>query len=273
MIAPPIEDTAGGYSGFNLELPNFSGPFDLLLSLVTKHQLDITEISLARVTDEFINYLKEFPSLTSASEFLVVAATLLEIKTRSLLPDTEDEEADREYIAARDLLFARLLQYRAYQEVALVLAERFQQFQGFFPRVVPLEEHFRELLPKFEDSVDSQALAVLAYYAINRVDPVVEVSHLHFPRVPVRTQIEVLLAKLQARRGSGVNVITFQDLVDDTDDIAVRVARFLGILEMYRSRIIDLQQSRSLGEISVSLTEEGASGAVDTVAVDDYEGD
>src|SRR5690625_520242 len=157
----PANEAGGVAEGFAVNLENFSGPFDLLLSLIAKHQLDITEIALAQVTDEFIAHLAgqaEF-DLGQASEFLVVAATLLDLKAARLLPrGAVDDEEDLELLEARDLLFARLLQYRAYKEVAGDLERRWALGTRSFPRSVPLEPHFAALLPELVIRVGPQRL-------------------------------------------------------------------------------------------------------------------
>src|SRR5882757_2427530 len=138
--------------GFEVHLDVFEGPFDLLLALISKHKLDITEIALSSVTDEFIAHIRAMSDawdLDQASYFLVVAATLLDLKAARLLPSGEvDDEEDLALLDARDLLFARLLQYRAYKQVAAVFAERIAAEGRRYPRAVSLEEPFAQLLPE-----------------------------------------------------------------------------------------------------------------------------
>src|SRR5690625_6075119 len=144
---------------FEVNLEVFSGPFDLLLSLISKHRLDITEVALAQVTDEFISFVadRDWP-LEESSEFLVIAATLLDLKAARLLPAGEIEDPeDLARLEARDLLFARLLQYRAFREVADQFHEQFENLRGWYPRGVALEPWVAKLLPELVWSVELEA--------------------------------------------------------------------------------------------------------------------
>ena len=182
----------------------FEGPFDLLLGLISKHKLDITEVALSQVTDEFIAYIRaraEAWDLDQASYFLVVAATLLDLKAARLLPagEVEDEE-DLALLEARDLLFARLLQYRAYKEVAAVFAGRMAVQGRRFPRRVPMEPQFAELLPEVAARPrpgrvrrDRRADARPAPGA-GRPDR----AHAHAPRTSVREQVGIIAGRLRA---------------------------------------------------------------------------
>ena len=247
----PDEATPGGRSAFAVTLENFSGPFDLLLSLIAKHKLDITEVALAQVTDEFIAHLagQEEWDLGQASEFLVVAATLLDLKAARLLPRgaVEDEE-DLELLEARDLLFARLLQYRAYKQVADELAERWATGVRSFPRSVALEPHFAALLPELVLRVGPERLAELAAaaFAPKPGPPQVDLDHLHAPVVSVREQAAVLVDRPRRLRAA-----TFRALTDDAESTAVVVSRFLALLELFREGVVGFDQARPLGELTV----------------------
>nr|WP_226924676.1 ScpA family protein [Georgenia satyanarayanai] len=251
-----------------MTLENFSGPFDLLLSLIAKHKLDITEVALAKVTDEFIAHLAGQAEwdLGQASEFLVVAATLLDLKAARLLPrgSVEDEE-DLELLEARDLLFARLLQYRAYKEVAADLERRWAAGTRSFPRSVSLEPHFAALLPELVIRVGPERLAQLAAaaFAPRPGPPQVDLGHLHAPVVPVREQAALIVDRLRRQRST-----TFRALTADADSTAVVVSRFLALLELFREGAITFDQAQPLGELTVrwSGTEEG-----DVVVADDYD--
>ncbi|MBD8061314.1 segregation and condensation protein A [Oceanitalea stevensii] len=261
--AAPQDRTA-----FAVTLENFSGPFDLLLSLIAKHKLDITEVALARVTDEFIAHLAGQAEwdLGQASEFLVVAATLLDLKAARLLPrgDVEDEE-DLELLEARDLLFARLLQYRAYKEVAADLERRWAVGTRSFPRSVSLEPHFAALLPELVIRVGPERLAQLAAaaFAPRPGPPQVDLGHLHAPVVPVREQAALIVDRLRRHRTT-----TFRALTADAESTAVVVSRFLALLELFREGAITFDQAQPLGELTVrwSGSEEG-----DVVVADDYD--
>lgn len=244
-----------GTQAFEVHLTNFSGPFDLLLGLIAKHKLDITEVALAQVTDEFIGYLRAAEKewdLGQASEFLVIAATLLDLKAARLLPsaDVEDQE-DIELLEARDLLFARLMQYRAYKLVAADLAERFSTEGRRFPRLVTLEPHLAALLPELVWQIGPAELAALAAKAEmpRAAAPGVDISHLHAPAVSVREQAAVLVDRL--RHGTAMS---FRALTADADATIVVVARFLALLELFREGAVAFDQVTPLGELTVRWT-------------------
>lgn len=249
-----LESTDGApRAGFSVHLANFEGPFDLLLSLISKHEMQITDVALAQVTDEFIATVMGAGTdwdLNGASEFLVVAATLLDLKAARLLPqgDVEDVE-DIEALEARDLLFARLLQYRAFKLVAAALEERFAAPRRI-PRNVQLEPQFAALLPELVWAVDADGLARLAAHALApRAEPHVSLAHLHNAKVSVREQAALITSMLQ-REG----VMTFRAIVSDTREIAVVVARFLALLELFRESVIAFDQVRSLSDLTVRWT-------------------
>ncbi|MEZ0448404.1 segregation and condensation protein A [Cellulomonas sp. ICMP 17802] len=249
-----------GTQAFEVHLTNFSGPFDLLLGLIAKHKLDITEVALAQVTDEFIAHIRTAEKqwdLGQASEFLVIAATLLDLKAARLLPSADVEDAeDLELLEARDLLFARLLQYRAYKLVAADLAERFATEGRRFPRLVTLEPHLAALLPELIWQIGPEQLAALAAKAEQpkAAPPGVDISHLHAPAVSVREQAAVLVDRL--RHGGSMS---FRALTADADATIVVVARFLALLELFREGAVAFDQVTPLGELTVRWTgaEEG----------------
>jgi segregation and condensation protein A len=242
--------------GFSVSLSNFSGPFDLLLSLISKHELDITEVSLSRVTDEFISYLRGVESereLDQASEFLVVAATLLDLKVAGLLPQGELVDAeDVALLEARDLLFARLLQYRAFKEAAQWFSTGLDAESTRHFRSVRLEEKYRRQTPELVWTLsvdDFAALAALAFAP--RELPTVGLDHLHAPLVSIREQAAHVVALL--RRGEPM---TFRQLIAGADQLGVIVARFLAVLELYRSGSIGYDQIEPLGELTLHWTAE-----------------
>lgn len=250
---PPTADDGD----FHVSLPVFSGPFDLLLSLISRHRLDITEVALAQVTDEFISYIAKDWDLGKASEFLVVAATLLDLKAARLLPrgDVESEE-DLELLEARDLLFARLLQYRAFKDVAAHFDETMSRTGRMTPRQAGLEPHLASLLPELVISVTPEQLARVAARALTPKEPeTIGLTHLHAPAVSVREQAVIVVDRL---RGAGS--ASFRDLVRDADSTLVVVARFLALLELFRDRQVVFDQPEALGEFDVRWTgtEEGA---------------
>lgn len=243
---------------FSVRLDNFDGPFDLLLSLISKHKLDITEVALAKVTDEFISYLKALEDsdagweLGQASEFLVVAATLLDLKAARLLPVGEVEnQEDLEYLEARDLLFARLLQYRAYKELAGIFGAELRSQQRRAPRRVTLEPQFASLLPDLVWSIGPQELARIAAGVFSRpkAPTEVDISHLHAPAVSVREQAAIITNRL--RRSGAMN---FRNLVADAEGTHIVVGRFLALLELYREGAVAFDQVSPLGDLTIRWT-------------------
>lgn len=269
MQPPDAAEARPASSGrFEVTLENFSGPFDLLLSLIAKHQLDVTEVALAVVTDEFIAYIRgqQDWDLSQASEFLVIAATLLDLKAARLLPGERSEELeDLELLEARDLLFARLLQYRAFKEVAAHLAAEWERHGRAHPRSVSLEPRFAALLPELVMTIGPEDLARLAAGALNRKpEPEgVDISHLHAPVVSVRDQAAVLVDRL--RRG---HAATFRALTSDAGSLNVVVARFLALLELYREGVVAFDQARALGELTIRWT---GSTTGDVEVADEYD--
>ena len=257
---PALDDAASAPAGFQVHLDVFEGPFDLLLALISKHKLDITEIALSSVTDEFIGYIRALAGgwdLDQASYFLVVAATLLDLKAARLLPSGEvDDEEDLALLEARDLLFARLLQYRAYKEVAGVLASTLAAEGHRFPRRVPMEPRFAELLPEVLIGIGAQEFAAMAARVLApRRPPSVSTAHLHVPRTSVREQAEILLARLRSVRRA-----TFRQLIADSGGTYEVVARFLAVLELYREGRVSLDQVAPLGDLYLSWIDQGEPG-------------
>jgi segregation and condensation protein A len=265
---PAPED--GASVGFQVTLVNFSGPFDLLLQLISKHKLDVTEVALHKVTDEFIAYIRAAGDdwdLDEASEFLVVAATLLDLKAARLLPAAvvEDEE-DLALLEARDLLFARLLQYKAFKEAAAHLARLAETGAKRWPRSVTLEPRFAEALPDLVLGIGPTRLAQLAAKALTpKRPPVVSIDHVHLVRVSVREHAAVLRDKLIQ-----VRVATFRVLCADCGSTLEVVARFLALLELYREGLVSFEQVEALGELTVRWS--GPDDPAVELTVDEYAG-
>jgi len=254
--------------GFHVRLENFEGPFDLLLTLISRRQLDVTEVSLSTVTDEFLSYLTAAGEwdLGQATEFLVVASTLLDLKAARLLPaaDVEDDE-DLALLEARDLLFARLLQYRAYKLAAAYLAELERAQSRRHGRSAELEPRFAELMPDIMIGVTPERFAVLAAAAMTpKPPPVLMTDHVHAPRVSVREHMLAMRERLR-RQGAA----TFRSLVADCQNTLEVVARFLGLLELYREGSVAFDQAAALAELRVrwisTVRDDTAESSDDTV--------
>jgi segregation and condensation protein A len=266
---------SGKKPGFEVRLANFTGPFDLLLGLISKHQLDITEVALATVTDEFIKYIKglqqlgEDWALDEASEFLVIAATLLDLKAARLLPagEVEDDE-DIALLEARDLLFARLLQYRAFKHVAGLFGATLELEGRRYPRQVALEGHFAALLPELVWKHSPQEFAALAEAALKPREAApteVGLAHLHGTPVSVREQAELIGLRLRLGKA-----LTFRALIADAESTLVVVARFLALLEMFRDKAVAFDQLLPLGELSVHWTADDADWSSENLS-EEYE--
>ncbi|MCK1799057.1 segregation/condensation protein A [Streptomyces sp. XM4193] len=256
--APPDAEAAADDGRFKVVLENFEGPFDLLLQLIAKHKMDVTEVALSRVTDEFMAHLRAMGpdwDLDQTTEFLVVAATLLDLKAARLLPAAEiEDEADLALLEARDLLFARLLQYRAYKEIVEILSERMAAEARRHPRTVGLEPHHAELLPEVVIRLGPEGFAALAVKAMQpRPRPEVYVDHIHAPLVSVREQAELMVERLRAG-----GELSFAELTEDVEDTLTVVARFLALLELYRERAVALDQPEALGALMVRWSGEGS---------------
>ncbi|MBH0024449.1 segregation/condensation protein A [Salinibacterium sp. NSLL150] len=257
-----VDETEASAPGFSVSLNNFNGPFDLLLSLITKHELDITEVSLSRITDEFIAYLRDFESengsddideLDQASEFLVVAATLLDLKVAGLLPQGELVDAeDVALLEARDLLFARLLQYRAFKQASDWFGSHFEAEATRTVRSVRLEEKYRTQTPELVWTLSLDDFAALATLAFTpREIPSVGLDHLHAPLISIREQAAHVVALLRAGEPK-----TFRQLIAGAELKGVVVARFLAVLELYRGGNVAFEQIEPLGELTVRWTAE-----------------
>ncbi|SCG77335.1 segregation and condensation protein A [Micromonospora humi] len=261
-----VEET----SGFTVRLDNFTGPFDLLLQLISKHKLDVTEVALHKVTDEFIAYLRAMGDqwdLDETSEFLLVAATLLDLKAARLLPSAEvEDEEDLALLEARDLLFARLLQYKAYKEAAAHIAELEAVGGRRYPRAVTLEPRYAEALPDLVLGIGPQRLLKLAVRAMSpKPVPEVSIAHVHMVRVSVREHAGIIADRLR-RAG----VATFSLLCADCEMTLEVVARFLALLELYRQGLVAFVQEQALEELTVRWT--GPADGDAELTVDEYAG-
>ena len=269
---PPISGATtvsgeGRVAGFSVHLENFDGPFDLLLQLISRHRMDITDVAIATVTDEFISYIRELEKtadgwkLDHATEFVVVAATLLDLKAARLLPSGEiDDEEDLALLEARDLLFARLLQYRAFKEIASILTDRITAQEKTFARSVSLDPIFAALLPEVLIGVTPERFAAIANRVLTpKTAPTLSVDHLHLPLVSVAAEALVVVSALRRH-----TTMTFRGLVSDAANTLVVVARFLALLELYKEGSVRFEQIMALGELQITWT--GATEGLVTVS-------
>jgi segregation and condensation protein A len=276
MVPEGLANEELSTSKFKVKLANFEGPFDLLLQLISQHQLDVTEVALHRVTDDFIAYTRALGTewnLDETTEFLVIAATLLDLKAARLLPSAEVEnEDDLALLEARDLLFARILQYRAYKQVAALFGELEQGALRRYPRSVALEERFVGLLPEVMLGVTPEKFAEIAVAVFKpKPPPTVSIAHIHMGRVSVREHAAMLRVML-AERGEA----TFSELVEDCEHTVEIVARFLALLELYREASVSFEQTEALAELHVrwsggSKEEASAAAELDRTAGDEEE--
>ena len=251
------EDVNASSGGFSVHLSNFDGPFDLLLQLISRHKMDVTEVALSIVTDEFISFIRALEAsgegwdLDQATEFLVVAATLLDLKAARLLPSGEvEDEEDLALLEARDLLFARLLQYRAFKDIAATFSERIAAADKSFPRVVALDPALASLLPEVLIGVGAQRFAAIAERVLTpKVSPVVAVEHLHMALVSVAEESKRVVDALRQATS-----MSFRNLISDADSTLVVVARFLALLDLYRQGVLRFDQVVALGELQIRWT-------------------
>jgi segregation and condensation protein A len=260
-VSQPVEGELASASeskpGFSVHLSNFDGPFDLLLQLISRHKMDVTEVALGVVTDDFIAYIRALEGsedgwdLDQTTEFLVVAATLLDLKAARLLPSGEvDDEEDLALLEARDLLFARLLQYRAFKAIAAIFHDRIEREEKSFARVVALEAHFSALLPEVLIGVGPERFAAIAQRVLSpKIAPTVGIEHIHRPLVSVAEEALKIVDELR-RAGK----CTFRHLISDASSTLVVVARFLALLELYREGVVRFEQVVALGELAVTWT-------------------
>lgn len=255
LASPAQSISEGRVAGFSVHLENFDGPFDLLLQLISRHRMDITDVAIATVTDEFISYIRELEKteagwkLDHASEFVVVAATLLDLKAARLLPSGQiDDEEDLALLEARDLLFARLLQYRAFKEIASILSDRIIEQEKTFARSVSLDPVFAALLPEVLIGVTPERFAAIANRVLTpKTAPKLSVEHLHLPLVSVAAEALGVVSALRRHK-----TMSFRALVSDAANTLVVVARFLALLELFKEGSVRFEQVVALGELQIT---------------------
>lgn len=238
-------------STYQVSLSSFEGPFDLLLHLIARHRVDVHAIPIGEITDEYLAVLRvaDTVDLEVATEFLVVAATLVELKAARLLPDTDDPDLDELALETRDLLYARLLEYRTFKRAAAWLDERIEAGVGSWPRLAALEERFARLRPEVTVPVDAPGLAALAARAFaNAPPPEPDLSHVQPVRMTVREAAGLVLDGLRRAGGSA----TFGQLTVRFRTRVEVVVVFLALLELYRADLVDLDQAERFGELEVT---------------------
>lgn len=254
---------------YHVSVSSFEGPFDLLLHLIARHKVDIYDIPLAEITDDYLAVIRELDilDLEVATEFLVVAATLIELKAARLLPGEDDPELDEIALEARDLLYARLLDYRIFKEAAAVIAERLDAHDGYVPREVPLEDRFRRCLPEVELPIDAQGLAALAARVLaERLTPTIDLSHVQPVRLTVREAAGMVMDELDRAGGRA----SFRELVAGCRHRIEMIIHFLALLELYKLECIDLEQTASFAELVVQRT--GPDASLTGAVLETYEG-
>lgn len=257
---------------YAVQTPVFEGPFDLLLHLILREQVDLYEISLAEIVDAYLHEVERLESLDLevATEFLLIAATLVELKTRRLLPDERDVDVDDELALweERDLLLARLLDCKTFKDAAQVLAALADDAARSYPRTAGPEERFLAVAPDLLEGVDAEDLrAAFLRATAPKPTPTVDLSHVGAIRASVTEAVEELLDELP-RAGR----ITFRELTSSLVDRLEVVVRFLAVLELFKQGLVDLEQAEAFGEIRIAwVAGPGVSGA-DLAAIDVYDG-
>jgi len=242
---------------YRVRIESFEGPFDLLLALVSEQKIDIGAISVTEVADQYLGYVEAMQELDMdvASDFLVVAATLLALKAASLLPDetvTLGEDFDELTPAeARDILIARLIAYKQYKSVAAALNARLESEGLMFPRQAGLEGRFAGLFPDYLEGVTLHNLAVIcADLAARREVFLLEAEHVASKPIPIETYIEALLKRLAKKKR-----LAFSNLLDDDSDVTTVVVNFLALLELYHRGAIELEQESFYSDIEIHYLE------------------
>lgn len=253
---------------YQVKLQVFEGPFDLLLHLIAKRELDIYEVSLASITEEYLEYIRSMQDLDLevATEFLIVAATLIEIKAARLLPGPPIDEEAALALSERDMLIARLLEYRAFKDAAARLAEMIAANAGFIGRSAGPGPEFDHLCPDLLARVKPGDLALIAARAL-APKPVValDLSHITPIRVSVAEAIATVMALLAERPS-----VTFHEITKSCETKIDKVVRFLAVLELIKRGHAEVDQNENFGEITVRRGSGGARS--DVGAVDEYEG-
>jgi segregation and condensation protein A len=258
---------------YEVSTPVFEGPFDLLLHLILKEEVDLWEISLIRIVDAFVAEVERMQrvDLESTTEFLLIAATLIELKARRLLPGRDDIELDEELsrFEERDLLLARLLDCKTFQDAAKVLHAHIASAALSVPRSAGPEEPFRSLVPDPLERVSLDAFLAAAISALTPpAAPEVRTDHVAPIRASVRDAVETILALLPS-----AGAVRFRDLTVGVHEKLEVIVRFLAVLELYKQGVIDLEQSESFSDLIVVPLAPGERVELDLTSIADLDGE
>lgn len=257
---------------YAVSTPVFEGPFDLLLHLILREQVDIHEVSLSHIVDAYLAEIERMQDLDLeiATEFLLIASTLVELKARRLLPGREDVDLDDELALweERDLLLARLLECKTFKDVSRVLQQLSDLADRAFPRVTGPDARFADLLPDLMEGVTPEKLLKAMIRAITpKVEPRIDLFHVAPVRASVADAVAELVSTLPGHRS-----ITFRELTASHIERLEVVVRFLALLEMYKQGLVDLEQAERFGDIQVRwIGDESMAGSA-AFTIDDYEG-
>ena len=254
---------------YHVTVGSFAGPFDLLLHLIARHKVDIYEVPLAQITDDYLAVLRNLQrfDLEVATEFLVVAATLVELKAARLLPGEDDPDLDDLALEARDLLYARLLDYRTFKQAAAFLGGRLTAHAGFVPRAVRLEERFTRLAPATRLGLDAGGLALLAARALaERPVPSVDTAHLQPVRMTVREAAGMVMTELERAGGRA----SFRDVTAGCRHRVEVIVCFLALLELYKLDVVDLQQVANFAGLTVAVNPDAHFADSAVAEMDEY---
>jgi segregation and condensation protein A len=257
---------------YEVATPVYDGPFDLLLHLILKEEVDIHEVSLTRIVEAYLEEIQRMQmlDLDVATEFLLIASTLVELKTRRLLPGREDMDLDEELAlwSERDLLLARLLDCKTFKDVAAVFSQLTERASQSFPRRSGPDERFADLLPDMLDGVTPGRLQ-RAYLRVTQPKPPTSIDLFHV--APIRASVaDALMEMLEALPKLGK--VTFRQITEAIHDRIEVVVRFLAILELYKQGRVTLEQSDRFGDIEVQWIAGDDTGFEAVLQIDDYEG-
>ncbi len=257
---------------FEVATPVYDGPFDLLLHLILKEEVDIHEVSLTRIVEAYLEEIQRMQmlDLDVATEFLLIASTLVELKTRRLLPGRDDMDLDEELAmwSERDLLLARLLDCKTFKDVASVFSQLTERASLSFPRRSGPDERFADLLPDMLDGVTPARLQ-RAFLRVTQPKPPTSIDLFHV--APIRASVaEALMEMLETLPKLGK--VTFRQITEAIYDRIEVVVRFLAILELYKQGRVSLEQSDRFGEIEVQWIAGDDTGFEAVLQIDDYEG-